>query len=472
MQANAGVVAGRYRLRSLLGRGGMGEVWQADDQMLGRPVAVKLLATTVSDPADRARFVREARSAAQVSHPNVVAVYDVGEFNERPYMVMELFHGPTLAAELAERGPLPLEEVRRLGAHAAAGLQAAHLAGVVHRDIKPSNLALSGDGVLKLMDFGIARAVDEAATRLTQPGTVVGTASYLAPEQVAGSAGDARSDLYAFGCVLYEMLTGRPPFTGGMAAVLYAHQHLDPEPVSRFRADVPPDLESLILGLLAKHPEHRPTSAGMVGSALMGDNLPGPLPMRGGGGGDATSSMPVHAYRPPDRWSRRPGTALVIAAGLILAVLAGVIIGQILTSIDDDSPAARAEDPTGAASNTPGPSSSPSPSSPSPSTTEQPARYGTAAWLRQVAAAISRLERRGRIDPDVADKVHKRIDEALEKYREGKTDDAAQKIRELTRDLAEAQDKGRLRTDTRLANLLAIAPADSDEGDNDRKGRD
>ncbi|SDS90656.1 serine/threonine-protein kinase [Actinopolymorpha singaporensis] len=265
----AGTTLGRYRLEELLSRGGMGEVWRAHDSTLGRPVAVKLLHAGVTEAGDRERFVREARAAAQLSHRNVVAVFDVGEWSGRPFLVMELLDGRTLAAILAARGPLPPDDVRDLGAQAAAGLHAAHQAGVVHRDVKPSNLVRTQDGSLKVVDFGIARVLDEASTRLTRTGTIVGTASYLAPEQVRGRSADARSDLYALGCVLYQLLTGRTPFVGGSTEVVYGHLHTAPTPPSRLRPGVPEDLDELVLSLLAKEPADRPADAAAVRAALL-----------------------------------------------------------------------------------------------------------------------------------------------------------------------------------------------------------
>ena len=266
---SAGTSVGRYRLDELVSRGGMGEVWRAYDATLGRSVAVKLLHEGVTDRGDRERFVREARAAAQLSHPNIVSIFDVGEWNGRPFLVMELLDGQTLAEELADRGPLPLEAVRDLGAQAAAGLAAAHAAGIVHRDIKPSNLVRTREGTLKLVDFGIARVLDEASTRLTATGTIVGTAAYLAPEQARGLVSDARTDLYALGCVLYQLLSGRTPFVGGPTEVMYAHLYTAPEPPSRLRPDVPPELETMVLAMLAKEPDLRPRDAASVRSTLL-----------------------------------------------------------------------------------------------------------------------------------------------------------------------------------------------------------
>ncbi|MER7505053.1 serine/threonine-protein kinase [Nonomuraea pusilla] len=253
------VIAGRYQLVELIGRGGMGEVWRGLDRHTGVPVAVKLLNPLVSGIAAHERFAREARAAAQVVHPNVVALLDVGHDDQRRFLVMELLTGRNLADELAARGPLPVPEACALLAQAAAGLAAAHRAGVVHRDVKPANLHLTSDRTLKVVDFGLAHLAGEAA-RLTAVGTVVGTAAYLAPEQIEGAGGHA-CDVYALGCVAYELLCGQPPFTGAGPQVMYQHLHQGPVPPSRHRADIPAELERLIMAMLAKNPSHRPATA-------------------------------------------------------------------------------------------------------------------------------------------------------------------------------------------------------------------
>ncbi|MEU8380295.1 protein kinase, partial [Streptosporangium sp. NPDC048865] len=260
----ATVLAGRYRLDELIGRGGTGEVWRGYDLRPGWAVAVKILSPEVADAATRERFAREARTAARVVHPNVVTVLDMGEHEGRPYLVMELLTGRDLAAELAGRGPLSVSETCHLAGQAAFGLDAAHRAGVVHRDVKPANLHLGAGGTLKVVDFGTARVATEAAMRLTSAGSVIGTAAYLSPEQILGEPGTAASDLYALGCVCYELLCGRPPFVGPATEVISRHVGDRPDPLRRYRPDVPVELERLVLALLEKDPAARPAGGEVV----------------------------------------------------------------------------------------------------------------------------------------------------------------------------------------------------------------
>lgn len=254
------LVGDRYRLEELIGRGGMGEVWRAADELLGRTVAVKLLAAE-ADHATAQRFSREAEIAARLNHPHVVALYDAGSHQSRPYLVMEYVEGRSLAEELSVHGGLAPERVADLAAQIAEGLSAAHQQGVVHRDIKPSNLLLSADGAVKIADFGIARIVDEAEVSLTATGQLMGTSTYLAPERALGRPAGPASDVYALGCVLYELLTGHPPFRGDTAAAV-VHQHVAATPArpGRLRSGLPGSLEDYLLRLLAKEPGHRPTA--------------------------------------------------------------------------------------------------------------------------------------------------------------------------------------------------------------------
>ncbi|MFH9086726.1 serine/threonine-protein kinase [Streptomyces sp. NPDC017673] len=254
-----GLLADRYQLQDRLGSGAMGEVWRADDRLLGRPVAVKLLRT--DEAADAERFRLEARTAGRLNHPNVVGVYDFGSHHGRLYLVMELVDGWSLAQERSLRGALDPHEAAALAAHVASGLAAAHRQGVIHRDVKPANVMLSADRTAKIADFGIARFADEAAAGLTATGKIVGTADYLAPERALGRPAHPASDVYSLGCVLYELLTGRPPFRGATPlAVVRQHVDAAPPPPDRLRPDVPQELSDYVLLLLAKEPAQRPTA--------------------------------------------------------------------------------------------------------------------------------------------------------------------------------------------------------------------
>ncbi|MDX2851504.1 serine/threonine-protein kinase [Streptomyces sp. PA03-3a] len=255
------LVADRYRLDAPIGRGGMGEVWRATDEVLGRPVAVKLLLGDGSDASAAARFRLEAQTAARLGHPHVVAVFDFGAWDGRFFLVMELVEGDSLAQLLEAGHVLGAEQVAVVAAQAAAGLAAAHQQGIVHRDIKPGNLMLDAAGSLKIGDFGIARFVDDPAAALTMTGQIVGTSLYLAPERALGQNAGPASDVYALGCVLYQLLTGRTPFQGDSpTALLYQHIDSAPVPPSQRGVDLPAAFEGYLLGLLAKQPEDRPAA--------------------------------------------------------------------------------------------------------------------------------------------------------------------------------------------------------------------
>ncbi|MFI7067911.1 serine/threonine-protein kinase [Kribbella sp. NPDC050124] len=261
------LLAGRYRLTEILGHGGMGEVFRGCDELLGRPVAVKLLLPGLGDPFAAARFRREARTAAIVKDPHVVAAYDFGEQDGCYYLVMELVEGRSVAHELAMHGPFEPERAVDVVQQAATGLAAAHRRDVVHRDIKPANLLIDADGTVKVADFGIARFVTDPAT--TTPGQVLGTSLYLAPERALGKPATAASDIYALGCVLYHLLTGHPPFTGDdPTAVLRDHVGTAPVPPSVECPELAGPIEDLLLRMLAKDPADRPTTAEIVDGAM------------------------------------------------------------------------------------------------------------------------------------------------------------------------------------------------------------
>jgi predicted ATPase len=262
------VLNARYRLDAELGCGAMGTVYGARDLMLERDVAVKVLTAEVLSPETRARLLREARAAAQLSHPHIVPVFDAGEVEGIPYVVMEI-EGPSLH----ERPPCSLEETIAIARQICAALEHAHRHGIVHRDLKPENVLLAPDGSAKLADFGLART---AASRLTAEGAIVGTVYYLAPEQILGQDVDARTDLYGLGVLLYELAAGRLPFAGDDAlAVIAQHLHAQVVPPSTHNPAIPPALDALIVQLLSKSPGDRPASAAAVRQVLDGLLLPG-----------------------------------------------------------------------------------------------------------------------------------------------------------------------------------------------------
>ena len=258
----------RYRRRRVLAHGGMATVELAQDLELDRPVAIKRLAENLAaDGGFKQRFLREARLAARLSHPNIVGVYDVGEDDGLPFIVMEHVEGQTLADLLRRRGRLEPDEAVALTLQACAGLETAHAAGLVHRDVKPQNLLVTPGGTVKIADFGIARSLD--GTKLTQAGTVLGTAGYLAPEQAAGETVTAAADVYALGAVLYELLTGRPPYVADSLAELAANQREGViAPVRELAPDVPAATEDAVMHALARDPDYRPPSAAALAEEL------------------------------------------------------------------------------------------------------------------------------------------------------------------------------------------------------------
>src|SRR5512145_1078651 len=263
-------IGDRYELGELLGRGGMAEVRKGNDVRLGRIVAVKRLRTDLaSDPTFQARFRREAQSSASLNHPSIVAVYDTGEEMStdgtdvpQPYIVMEYVAGRTLRDILREGRKILPERALEITSGVLSALDYSHRAGIVHRDIKPANVMLTPPGDVKVMDFGIARAVADASSTMTQTAAVVGTAQYLSPEQARGEPVDSRSDVYSTGCLLYELLTGRPPFVGeSPVSVAYQHVREQAAPPSSLDSDLPPEVDAIVMKALAKRVEDRYQSA-------------------------------------------------------------------------------------------------------------------------------------------------------------------------------------------------------------------
>jgi eukaryotic-like serine/threonine-protein kinase len=337
------VIAGRYRLDELLGRGGMSEVWSAHDQELGRTVAIKLLAPN----ADTLRFGREARAFASLAHPNVTQLYDYGEENGRPYMVLEHLPGGTLEDRLRSGKPLPDETTSHIAAGIAAGLAHAHARGVIHRDLKPANVLFDDEGRPKLADFGIARLAAGEGT-LTEAGTVLGTAAYISPEQAMGEPASAASDVYSFGVILYRMLTGRLPFeSADPMDLVVKHRDEPPPPITSLRRDAPGRLESTAMASLAKNPADRPRDGsallaelGIAGAAtaaatsvLPADDRTQVMPVAPG----AAAARAAAAYEPPAEPPRRRRVAILIAA-LVLLAIAGAAVAYAVTRPSSSPP--------------------------------------------------------------------------------------------------------------------------------------
>ncbi|WP_328864937.1 serine/threonine-protein kinase [Streptomyces sp. NBC_00304] len=302
------VLESRYRLVEMLGAGGMGQVWRAVDSRLDRDVAVKVITQSpLTTSQSAARFRQEARATARLTHPRIVTIHDHGEAavagHQVLFLVMELVPGRSMASFTATE-QRSVESVVAWGLQICSGLAAAHRAGVVHRDIKPANVMVYGDGEhdLKICDFGIARLVEESGTGLTGTGATIGTPAYMSPEQVRGDRTlDGRSDLYSLGCLLYELLAGRPPFEGAGWSVLAQHLNGTPEPVRSLRPGVPDALDRLVVSLLHKDPDDRPATADAVSERLRavldgpGDEPPGIIP----GVRDLAAAPTVDAPRAP-----------------------------------------------------------------------------------------------------------------------------------------------------------------------------
>ncbi|MGH3666459.1 MAG: Stk1 family PASTA domain-containing Ser/Thr kinase, partial [Egibacteraceae bacterium] len=345
------VLAGRYTLRGLLGRGGMADVQLAQDEVLDRQVAVKLLHQRYTDdPAFVERFKREARAAASLNHPNMVAVYDTGESDGRPFIVMEYVAGRTLQDVLRHEGVLPARAAE-ITADAALALHYAHERGLVHRDVKPANIMLSDEGQVKVTDFGIARAVN--AETITQTAAVFGTAAYIAPEQARGGAVDARTDVYSLGVVLYEMLTGQQPFSGDSAVALaYKHVSENPTVPSQINPEITSEMEAVVLKAMAKDPDDRYPDARAFHSdlqrALQGLTVSAPPALayattRALGADRTMVATAPAAYDEPElddeeiaerehRGGRRLAAALLVLLVLAAFALAGYLLVQLLES--------------------------------------------------------------------------------------------------------------------------------------------
>ncbi len=324
------VLAGRYEIDAMLGQGGMARVFKGADRVLDRTVAIKVLSPQFADDDSFvARFRREAQAAAALNHPNIVGVYDTGDQGDVHFIVMEYIEGRTLRDVLRADGPLLPERAAEIGEAVSRALSSAHQAGLVHRDIKPGNIMLTREGEVKVMDFGIART--STGDTLTQTAAVLGTASYLSPEQAQGHTVDARSDIYSLGCVLYEMLTGQAPFPGDSpVAIAYKHVREDAVPPSRLNPDVTGSLDAVVLKCMAKNPANRYETAEELRADLERARRGLPIMATPLMPGEATEVVtgPVGSGQtavmtgvPPDEQERRRRPWLV-ALGVIVALAA------------------------------------------------------------------------------------------------------------------------------------------------------
>jgi serine/threonine-protein kinase len=333
------IADGRYRVERELGHGGMASVYLARDEELERRVALKVLAAHLaSEPGFYERFMREARMAARLTHPNIVQVFDAGEDEDRPYIVMEYVPGRTLAEEIRENGKLEPARVVDLALQVCGGLELAHASGLVHRDVKPQNLLVRDDGVVKIADFGIAHAA--GATKLTQIGSVLGTAAYLAPEQAGGEPVTAAADIYSLGVVLYELLSGTTPYQFESLAELLVKQREEPiRPLRELEPSVPERLEAVVMRCLARNPDYRPRSAAELARDLAAASPDPPtVPLPPESGVQATDVETETRRLPEPRRQRPPASrrdfalrgygvwALIAAVAVVLALVIGFAV--------------------------------------------------------------------------------------------------------------------------------------------------
>ncbi|EWS79952.1 Stk1 family PASTA domain-containing Ser/Thr kinase [Brachybacterium phenoliresistens] len=362
MNADEFVLSGRYRVGRLLGHGGMAEVYLAEDTRLHRTVAVKILRSDLArDATFQERFRREAQSAGGLNHPSIVSVYDTGEDTSRdaagneigvPYIVMEYVEGHTLREYIDPENPMDAAQAVRITTALLSALEFSHDAGIVHRDIKPGNVMITATGAVKVMDFGIARAVADAASAMTQTQAVMGTAQYLSPEQARGQLVDNRTDLYSAACVLYEMLTGRPPFTGDSpVSIAYQHVREAPQAPSVFNPAITPEMDQVLLTALAKDREARYPSAAEFSrdlQAVVGGRTPqlvgGAAARSAGAASDAETTtvlsaadLPTEALSP----TRTTGRHAAVAGG---AAGAGYAAGSAASPLDGGTGPLAAQD--------------------------------------------------------------------------------------------------------------------------------
>jgi serine/threonine-protein kinase len=493
------MVADRYRLDERIGSGPMGEIWRGYDTRADWTVAVRLM---TGDLASREALQRHAQAVARVIHPNVAMVLDVGEQDGTPYLVTEFLTGESLEEEAAARGPLDVAEVCDLMGQAAGGLDAAHRAGVAHGKVEPGSFRRAGSGVLKVVGFEPAGRPPEGR-RLR----------YAAPERLEGRPAEPPADLYALGCVCYELLCGRPPFEGSDEEVAEGHRAAQPVPPSRHRPEVPAELDRLVLALLAKDPAARPAGGEPVRRALASIARPGSGPVPEAGGEPvpltAEASVPVtspspaiipapvprtgdHLRHGPPSGARAGDTAvyelapeepapgsnrrLYVQLAAALAVIVAVTAGMVIWGSTRDRPVAGPTPSSAPATSAP-PSSAP-PTSPSPeptptpepseisslTETTRPAPKGTLGvgvpaggydrWLRELDSRVTAEEAAGDIEPRTARKAHDKIRKAARKFLEGREEAGLSQVRELAAELRQAQARGNVASGGSLAEFL------------------
>ena len=469
------VLADRYELGPVLGQGGMARVHRGLDRQLGRQVAIKVLAP----PFDRdrsfvERFRREARAAAGLSHPNIVAVFDSGSDDGTHFIVTELVEGETLADRLRRDGRMPPPEAVAVAVDVSRALGAAHERGLIHRDIKPGNVMLLPDGRVKVVDFGIARAA--GSDTLTGTGVVLGSTAYLSPEQAGGQPVDERADLYALGCVLYEMLTGRVPFSADTpVATMYRHVNEDPPPPSSI-APVQPELEDVVMRCLEKDPKRRFASAAELEAALLASPL-----ARGGDTMrletvDAAETQPIAVsrgrHRPPPTRRHRPWLVAALVGALLFA-----LIGVLVAATNDPLPPRSVVGDTARET------------AESALPAEAPASFAT-AWS-DLVSAIGAAQATDELSDHAADGLLKRANELLDAYRDGDAEKLGESLTHLEEELAKAIEDGEISPaaadaiDTAIFDLVVAledesalevvptaAPTGPTGGNGDEKGND
>jgi serine/threonine-protein kinase len=469
------VLADRYEIDSVLGEGGMAKVFRGTDNVLGRTVAVKVLASRFArDETSVTRFRREAQSAASLNHPNVVSVYDTGSDDGVHWIVMEYLDGRTLKEVIEEEGPLAPDRAAVIARDVSLALATAHEKGLVHRDVKPANIMITPSGETKVMDFGIARAVTSTGDpTLTRTGFVMGTAAYLSPEQAEGKPVDARSDIYSLGCVVYEMLTARPPFDGD-SPVAIAGKHLseEPEPMSRMNKKVPREVEAVVARAMRKNPGERYQDALEMADDL-GRAVTGELP-RGAAAGAATEPvdrpggdtrvLPTAIPEPIRESFRRSPWLPGVLIGALLVVLALVAGVALLSDRTGELPRQRSAPTTPAES----PPPSPSPEGP-PSVEEAFATF---------SALVNEGFASGEISAEAQEELLKDAREVLEKYQSGDIVGALEELDDLQAQIDSFQEEGEITSSDRAEALREAADdleravtASGDEGPGNSEGK-